>query len=126
MSLDGIALDQQKNISFLGEFIPDPDYPEDVYVHVPFTYSFTAYDRELAAIKAGQLVHDEDWAYDATANPAAHLNNDDVTEDAYEGGNWIEASASISNESLVFTFCFYGTDLDSDYTRVVATYTPNK
>ena len=67
----------------------------------------------------------EEWASDATANPYYHLNCDDITEDLYEGGNWVEASAEISNESLVFTFCTYACYLDGDYTRVVATYTPN-
>ena len=124
MSLDGIRMTQE-GIEFLGEYVPDPEYPEDVNVHVPFEFEFTAYDREVAALADGTLVHDEDWAYDATADPAYHLNNDDISEDGYEGGNWVEASAEISNESLVFTFCTYACYLDGDYTRVVATYTPN-
>ena len=124
MSLDGIRMTQE-GIEFLGEYVPDPEYPEDVNVHVPFEFEFTAYDREVAALADGTLVHDEDWAYDATADPAFHLNNDDISEDGYEYGNWVEASAEISNESLVFTFCTYACYLDGDYTRVVATYTPN-
>ena len=123
MSLDGIRMTQE-GIEFLGEYVPDPEYPEDVNVHVPFEFEFTAYDREVAALADGTLVHDEDWAYDATADPAFHLNNDDISEDGYEYGNWVEASAEISNESLVFTFCTYACYLDGDYTRVVATYTP--
>ena len=100
------------------------DQYEGEIVIVPFAYEFTAYEREKVAVEAGTFVRDE-YAYDATANPYYHMNFDDVTEDLYEGGNWVEASAEISNDSLVFTFCFYGCYLDGDYTRVVATYTPN-
>lgn len=100
---------------------------EDEITIVPFDYSFTAYEREIAALADGSLdpSSDPDWAYDATANPYYHLNCDDITEDLYEGGNWIEASASVSETALTFTFCVYGCYLDGDYTRIVATYTPN-
>ena len=121
MSLDGITLNADKTVDFLGAGL---DQYEGEIVIVPFAYEFTAYEREKVAVEAGTFVRDE-YAYDATANPYYHMNFDDVTEDLYEGGNWVEASAEISNDSLVFTFCFYGCYLDGDYTRVVATYTPN-
>ena len=118
MSLDGIKLNSDKSIEYLGD--GKDQYDEDITV-VPFDYSFSAYDRELSV----NIEKDDEWASDATANPYYHLNCDDITEDLYEGGNWVEASAEISNESLVFTFCTYACYLDGDYTRVVATYTPN-
>ena len=118
MSLDGIKLNSDKSIEYLGD--GKDQYDEDITV-VPFEYSFSAYDRELSV----NIEKDDEWASDATANPYYHLNCDDITEDLYECGNWVEASAEISNESLVFTFCTYACYLDGDYTRVVATYTPN-
>ena len=140
MSLGGIKFTAD-GIDFMSEFteveveIPTEDTEEDeeveeeeeeeTYFYVPFEYSYTAYDRELAALAAGTLVRDVDWAYDATANPAYHLNNDYTSVDSYEGGNWIEASAEFVNGNLVFTFCVYACAFDGDYTRVVATYTPN-
>ena len=124
MSLDGITFGAEGAIDFLGTTL---DLYEEEITIVPFDYSFTAYDRELAAIADGSLdpSADPDWAPDATANPYYHLNYDDISVDWYEGGNWIEASASISETSLTFTFCVYACILDWDYTRIVATYTPN-
>ena len=125
MSLDGITFGAEGAIEFLGQGLNQ--YEEEITI-VPFDYSFTAYDRELAAIESGDFnpSEDPDWMYDATANPYYHLNCDDITEDWYEmDGNWIEASASVSETALTFTFCVYACSLDSDYTRIVATYTPN-
>lgn len=124
MSLDGITFGAEGAVEFLGPGLSQ--YEEEITI-VPFDYYFTAYERELAAIASGDLdpSADPDWAYDATANPYYHLNCDDITEDYYEGGNWIEASASVSETALTFTFCVYGCCLDGDFTRVVATYTPN-
>ena len=125
MSLDGITFGAEGAIEFLGQGLNQ--YEEEMTI-VPLDYSFTAYDRELAAIESGDFnpSEDPDWMYDATANPYYHLNCDDITEDWYEmDGNWIEASASVSETALTFTFCVYACSLDSDYTRIVATYTPN-
>lgn len=124
MSLDGITFAADKSVAFLGAGLSQ--YEDEITI-VPFDYNFTAYEREIAALADGSLdpSSDPDWAYDATANPYYHLNCDDITEDLYEGGNWIEASASVSETALTFTFCVYGCYLDGDYTRIVATYTPN-
>ena len=124
MSLDGITFAADKSVAFLGAGLSQ--YEDEITI-VPLDYSFTAYARAIAALADGSLdpSSDPDWAYDATANPYYHLNCDDITEDLYEGGNWIEASASVSETALTFTFCVYGCYLDGDYTRIVATYTPN-
>ena len=125
MSLDGITFAADKSVAFLGAGLSQ--YEDEITI-VPFDYSFTAYDRELAAIESGELdpSADPEWMYDATANPYYHLNCDDITEDWFEmEGNWIEASASVSDTALTFTFCVYACYLDYDYTRIVATYTPN-
>ena len=123
MSLDGITFNADKSVDFLGTYV---DEYEEECTHVPFEYSFTAYDREVAAIEEGVInpAEDDEWAWDATANPAAHLNNSDIMTDWFEGGNWIEASASVSETALTFTFCVYACWLDADFTRIVATYTP--
>ena len=124
MSLSGITFGAEGAIEFLGE--GTSQYGDAITI-VPFDYSFTAYDRELAAIEAGTFdpSSDPEWMFDATANPYYHLNCDDITQDWYEmEGNWIEASASVSETALTFTFCVYGCCLDYDYTRIVATYTP--
>ena len=123
MSLDNIAVNEDGTVDFLGEGLNQ--YEEPITI-VPFEYSFTAYDRELAAIQDGSLDPENtpDWADDCTANPAYHLNCDDISEDDYGMGNWTQASASVSNESMTFSFCVYRCNFDSDYTRVTATYTP--
>ena len=124
MSLDGIKF-SAGSVAFVGEGV---DQYEEAITIVPFEYSFTAYDREVLAIES--LSKDmEYWSSDATANPAYHLNNTDITEEYAmeefgEESNWVETSATISNDALVFTFCM-ATAMDEDYTRVVATYTPN-
>ena len=123
MSLDNIAVNEDGTVDFLGEGMNQ--YEEPITI-VPFEYSFTAYDRELAAIQDGSLDPENtpDWADDCTANPAYHLNCDDISEDDYEMGNWTQASASVSNESMTFSFCVYRCSFDWDYTRITATYTP--
>ena len=121
MYLDNIRCNADNSLTFVGVVLDQ--YEEEITI-VPFDYSFTAYEREKVAIADGSFTKDE-YSYDATANPYYHLNNSDISEDGYEYGNWVEASAEISNESLVFTFCTYACYLDGDYTRVVATYTPN-
>lgn len=130
MSLDGISVDAEGQLAYTAEYVPDPEYPDDVYVHVPFEFSFTAYDREKLVIDALKEA-DPDWATDCTSNPFYFLNNDDITEDWFSDeeeelvGNWVETTGSVTATSMVFTFCMYTCDLDADYTRVVATYTPN-
>ena len=134
MSLDGIKLGAE-SVDFVGEGV---DQWGDQIQIVPFEYSFTAYDREVAVID--ELSKDiEYWSSDATSNPAYHLNCTGITEDDtiynygdedeegneyYAGETWVEASGVISNDKLEFTFCT-ATGMDEDYTRVVATYTPN-
>ena len=121
MYLDNIAFDADGKISFVGTGL-NP-YGDEIAI-VPFSYSFSAYDRELAAIENKTWKPTEEGA-EATANPAFHVNIDDIAEDAWEGGNWIKPAASISEDgSLVFQFCIYMCDQDSDYTRIEASYSP--
>lgn len=124
VSLDGITFNSDKTIDFLDTYIDE--YDEEC-LRVPFDFSYTAYERELAAIAEGIInpEDDDEWAWDATANPYAHLNNSDIAYDWFEYGNWVECSAAVSNDSMTFTFCFYGCWLDSDFTKVEVTYTPN-
>lgn len=122
VSLDGIKLNADNTIEFLAE---GSDQYDEAIIHVPFEYSFSAYERELAAIKSEEFVKKEDTSTDCTFNPYYHLNHNTVESDEWEGGNWVEASAEITNEAMVFTFCLYMSNNDYDYTRVVATYTPN-
>lgn len=130
MSLDGVSVGEGGELSYVAEYAPDPEYPEDLYIHVPFEFTYTAYDREKEVVESLKE-KDPDWAYDCTSNPFFFLNNDDITEDWFsdeeEGlvGCWVETTGAVTNTSMVFTFCMYTCDLDVDYTRVVATYTPN-
>lgn len=129
VTLDGITLKEDKTIDFVTDFsYYDEDYEEDVPMFkVNFEYSFSAYEREKSALEAGIIgtAVDEYWPEDATANPQVWLNCDDISEDQYELGNYIESSASISEDAMVFTFPIYN-QTDADYSKVVATYTPNK
>ena len=122
MSLDGITFGADGAIEFVGTGV---DQYEDEIAIVPFSYEFTAYARELKAIEDGTFVKEDEYASDCTANPAYHLNNSDISEDLYEEENYAESTAEIlENGNLVFTFCM-ATAMDSDYTKVIATYTPN-
>ena len=122
VSLDGIKLNEDMSVEFVGT---GPDQYGDEVVIVPFEYNFSAYERELAAIKSEEFVKDPNTGSDCTFSPAYHLNHNTVEYDEWEGGNWVEASAEISNDALTFTFCLYMSNNDYDYTKVVATYTPN-
>ena len=134
LSLDGIKL-TSNGIEFVGEV---EDSYGDMIKLVPFGYKFSAYDNELKVIDE-LMASVEYWSETATANPAFHLNCTGITEDDaiysfgeededgnefYPGETWVEASATISNQELVFTFCTASSG-DIDYTKVVATYTPN-
>ena len=140
MSLDDIRLGEGGTVSFVADnSYYDEDYEEDIEMFiVPFEFEFSAYDRELVALENGQIgtAVDEYWDESATANPAYHLNCDNIKTDEYEPGynestdeyysiNWVESTASISAEKLEFTFCLYNYN-DYDYSKVVATYTPNE
>ena len=122
MSLDGIKVNADKTVEFLGTGV---DQYGDEIVIVPFDYDFTAYEREKAAVADGTFVKQEEYAFDCTASPAYHLNNTTIEYDYCEYGNYVEASAEISAEALTFTFCVYMCVNDYDYTKIVATYTPN-
>lgn len=127
--LDGIIVKEDKSIEFVKDLsYYDEEYEEDVILHkVNFEYVFSAFEREKAALAEGKIgvAVDEDWAYDATADPDMWLNSEDISEDWYECGNYVAASATISDKAMVFTFPVYNTN-DYDYSKVVATYTPNK
>ena len=122
MSLDAITFGADGAIGFVGAGLDQ--YGDEIAI-VPFSYEFSAYERELEAIESGKFVKIDEYSTDCTANPAYHLNNSDISEDGFEEKNFAQASAVImENGDLVFTFCM-ATAMDSDYTKVVATYTPN-
>ncbi len=124
LKLNGTSIDIVADRSYDEEFDGET-YHTDLFV-VPFDFSFSAYEREKKAIADGVLVKDEDWSYDATANPDFHLNYTNIAdgEEEDEDSIWEEAKGEISASELKFTFCFAG---DNDYwSKVVATYSPNK
>lgn len=121
MTLDGIKFGSDKDVEFVGK---GTDQSGKEIAIVPFDYSFSAYDRELAAISDGTLVKGEEWLADATARPSYHINNETIASDALSGNNWVQAKASVSNEKLEFVFCFSPGKLYKDYVRVTATYSP--
>ena len=124
MSLDNITFNADKEIEFVHEYY-QPYYDDNVFV-VPFAYEFSAYGREKAAIENGTL--EDNSFYLCTANPEFYFNYTGILEDEWEGeyGIYVEPKAEITEDGkLVFTFCFDYSYYASDYTRVVATYTPN-
>ncbi len=129
MTLDGIKPQTNKSVEFLADLsYYDEEYEEDVtMIKVPFEFYFSAFEREKAQIAAGVIGSEAnpDWLYDATVDPDFYLNSDNIAEDYYESGNWVESSASIAGDKMVFTFCLYNYT-DYDYSKVVATYTPNE
>ena len=131
VSLDNIRLDNDVNIEFIEEVNDpsdinldnDPDYEYSIISVVPFTYDFSAYTRELDAVKNGTYEYGE-YGYESTANPSYWLNCYDIVDvDEEESENWIPATASIDNDALEFTFCVNNYN-EADYTRIVATYSP--
>ena len=131
MSLDGIKPMTDGTVEFTAD-ITEIQYDEEVTLtKVPFEYKFSLYEKEKQALADGSIgtAVDEYWMEDATYNPSYQLNYEDISEtvaiDEYEASNWIKASATISNEELVFTFSMMNY-IDYDYTKVVATYTPNE
>ena len=131
MSLDGIKPMTDGTVEFTAD-ITEIQYDEEVTLtKVPFEYEFSLYEKEKQALADGSIgtAVDEYWMEDATYNPSYQLNYEDISEtvaiDEYEASNWIKASATISNEELVFTFSMMNY-IDYDYTKVVATYTPNE
>lgn len=129
VTLDGIVLNDDGTAEFVKEItFTDPVYDEEVtQTKVNFEFAFSAYEREKIALSEGRIgpEFDEEWYSDATANPIVWLNSEDISEDLFECGNYVEASSSVSKESMTFTFCIYNTN-DYDYSKVVATYSPRK
>lgn len=127
-TLDGIRPQADGTVEFVADMsYYDEEWDEQVDMFkVPFEFTFSAYEREKAAIEKGEIGSDADpdWLYDATVNPDFFLNCDNIAEDYYESGNWIKSGATISDEKLTFTFCVYNYN-EYDYSRAVVTYTPN-
>ena len=127
VSLDGITLSTDKTVNFVTDYVNS--YDEESII-VPFEFLFSAFEREKTADFANAAVKpgDDEWLPDCTADPTAHLNLSGLAYDEYEmedEGYYVEPSAEIKdNGELVFTFCFDHRNA-SDYTRVVATITPN-
>jgi hypothetical protein len=126
MSLDSIVFDANKNIEFVHEVYNK--HVDDKFAVVPFKYDFSAYNREIAAIAANEWDNTDAFP-NCTADPTCHLNLTGILEDDWGGEDniFVEPSAVITEDGkLVFTFCFdYYSAYAYDYTRVVATYTPN-
>ena len=129
MTLDGIKPQTNKSVEFLADLsYYDEEWEENVtMIKVPFEFYFSAFEREKEQIAEGNIGPDvnPDWLFDATVDPDFLLNCENVSEDYYECGNWVEAKASIAADKMVFTFCIYNYT-DYDYSKVVATYTPNE
>lgn len=128
VTLDGITPKSDKNIEFARTITTVDSYGDEVeQFKVPFEFYFSAYEREKEAIAADKIGPDvdPDWLSDATVNPDLNLNCDDVSEDWAEYGNWVECKATVAADKMEFTFCIYNYN-DYDFTKVVATYTPNE
>lgn len=128
VTLDGITPKSDKTVEFARTITTVDSYGDEVeQFKVPFEFYFSAYEREKEAIAANKIGSDvdPDWLSDATVNPDLNLNCDDVSEDWAEYGNWVECKATVAADKMEFTFCIYNYN-DYDFTKVVATYTPNE
>ena len=133
MSLDGIKPKTDGTVEFVADLsYYDEEWDETVEMFkVPFEFYYSAYEREKEQLEQGNIGTEQnpEWYYEATVNPDSHLNTETIATDEFETGNYVQASASISNESMVFTFPIYNSiesSYDMDYSKVVATYTPNE
>ena len=133
MSLDGIKPKTDGTVEFVADLsYYDEEWDETVEMFkVPFEFYYSAYEREKEQLEQGNIGTEQnpEWYYEATVNPDSHLNTETIATDEFETGNYVQASASISNESMVFTFPIYNSiesSYDMDYSKAVVTYTPNE
>ncbi|MDE5920555.1 MAG: DUF4929 domain-containing protein, partial [Paramuribaculum sp.] len=123
-----------------GEPIYSPVSEEDlVYAYhtswIPFTYQFTAWNRQLALIEGGDPLAMELQSYGVSAAPAAHLGISDVLEDAWEidededgvANLYVAPHAEIDFNAGTMTFVFpFDSEDQYGYSRITVTYTLQK
>lgn len=125
VALDGIKC---QNISATGADLDILGEVEDSYgdpmTVVPFSFSFTAWDRQKELLDAGDAEMQEIYDQGGIANPAYYLFSYSVDEDGYENGNWLESEGHIDFEKGEMTFQFVMDHYYAgDYTIVYVTYT---
>ncbi len=117
------------------------DITEDYLVYnyntsrIPFSYRFTAWDRQLALIENGDPIAVELQSYGVTAAPEAYLGLSDVLEDSWEidededgvANLYVAPHAEIDFNAGTMTFVFpFDTEDQYGYSRITVTYTLRK
>lgn len=113
---------------------------EDYFVYsyhtswIPFKYTYTAWDRQLGLVEAGDAEAAELLGYGVSAAPASYLGVNDVLEDYWEFDSeedlinlYVEPKGEIDFNAGTMTFEFPFDHADQyGYSRVKVTYTIKK
>lgn len=101
---------------------------------IPFSYTYTAWDRQLGLIESGDNVAAEQLTYGVSAAPASYLGVSDVLEDSWELDGeedminlYVYPKGEIDFNAGTMTFEFPFDHADQyGYSRVKVTYTLQK
>ena len=124
VSLDGIKCTNlsatSADLDILGEV--EDSYGDPMTV-VPFSYSFSAWDRQKKLLDEGDAEMQEIYDQGGIANPAYYLFSSSVDEDGYGNKTWLESKGHIDFEKGEMTFQFLIDHAYAyDYTIVHVTY----
>lgn len=119
-------------------YSPNTDGYLTYYYHsswIPFSYQFTAWNRQLALIENNDPIAMEMQSYGISAAPATHLGLSDVLEDSWEidededgvSNLYVAPHAEIDFNAGTMTFVFpFDTEDQYGYSRITVTYTLQK
>lgn len=120
LSLDNIALNEDKTIDFVSEV------EDDLYI-VDFSYSYSAWDRLQKAMEESAMLT-QAVEQGGSLDPAYYLNLSTIEEDDWGGDNWFQYTSSYDSETGVMSFAFpmdYASPAE-DYMKIKVTYSSAK
>lgn len=135
-TLEFVAEGEDYILNSKGETIYD-ELMESDYVYsfhtswIPFTYTYTAWDRQLGLIESGDAAAAELLSYGVSAAPASYLGINDVLEDYWEIDEdeedkinlYVEPKGEIDFNAGTMTFEFPFDHADQyGYSRIKVTY----
>lgn len=126
LALNNLKLNLKDNtIDFIS--IRKNIYDEDISI-VGFDYSYSAWDRLLALIQAGNQNAIEADEQGGSLNPAKYLNQSStIDKDEYKGNNWIKPQSRFNLSTGEMSFIFNMDHLNAgDYIKFEVTYYPAK
>lgn len=119
-TLDGIKIKGDKTIDYIGK--GKDAYDEDIDV-VPFSFTYTAWDRLKKLIGEGNAEAIEVNEQGASSNPQNYLNNTNILTDEYETGAFKASTGSIDYEKGTMTFEFLSSHTSGgDYLSIKVVY----